>query len=367
MGLEEARLDEGDGGVVRLDGGGGVVVVEAGCFGAGCACNVREDCKDSTYAQCVDHRCSECTLEPDSCPTGAYCLSGSAPGAPPSKVNVCAPGCSTDEACKELSPSSPFCELSRHQCVQCRPGRDDCSNLNEKCSPAGICARTCPDGGGCSPGQTCCNDEICVDVKTDVAHCSACNKPCTGSDTLCCNGVCKDPLKATDACGNCATDCATKVVNATGVACTTSKCTYTTCAAAFGNCNGDKADGCECACPAECSSCTGGVCVKTCGVNGCQTGYTCPANLPCRVECAGEHACQGTIRCAPNQPCTVACTTSAACDGLTVEQGVTLCLDCAVSGACSNVNCGTTTCSKVCAGGACNNTCANCGATATCP
>jgi hypothetical protein len=374
MGVEEAQLDTtGDGAVARSPDGaplpeGAVVVPPAGtCLGQGCPCNVRADCKDSVYKECVGQKCAECTTEPDTCPLGSYCLPQS---------NTCTAGCNSDKACETIAGQlAKFCAIERHQCVQCKV-KADCPNNDEVCTPSGICAKSCADGGACPvAGQTCCpTTKLCVDLTKDPGNCGACDRVCPATNQ-CCSSACKDPLIAPDNCGTCGLVCnAARVKNANNLSCAAGKCTYETCQANFGNCNNDKSDGCECQCPPECNSCANGVCVIQCGVNGCQTGKNCPPNWPCKVVCNGEHACQGTINCAAGKPCTVECLggRAGACDGLTINKNgaSSQCVSCSgAQSTCSNVSCTQTagSCSRHCEGTSCTNTCNNCTDVASCP
>jgi hypothetical protein len=322
------------------------------CVGAGCGCKVDGDCTDPVNKKCVAGTCAECTTDPDSCPLGRYCLAGS--DASTNAVNACAPGCTTDDGCKALSPAAPYCDPQRHQCVACR-GKADCPNAGQDCSPAGLCADTCrSDGGSCpTAGDVCCGG-FCVDPSSDVFNCNGCGKKCGGSNPLCCAGACKAGLtdvqncgqcglaclsgahgapscaagsckwncdkgfshcatgntgcetSTSDSltqCGSCTTSCTDSVKNATGVACTASLCTYATCNGGFFDCNGRKSDGCECNCGAVGAAC-------------CATDPRCSPNLYCGTDstchtCKGHNApcsfdaecCNGATYCAGNGMC----------------------------------------------------------------
>jgi hypothetical protein len=261
----------------------------------------------------------ECSASPtDTCPVGRYCVASTL---------GCAPGCKTDDDCKLISPSSPFCNVERHQCVVCK-SKSDCPSLTQDCTPGGSCAEKCtPTGGGCAAGELCCAN-LCVNPKTDVFNCNACGAACTGngaSSQQCCNGACANPLTSptncgtcgttcssvngtpsctsgsckwtcnpnfahcgagntgcetaintVSQCGGCSTNCLITVKNATSITCGGSilgapKCTYASCNQGFGDCNQNTADGCEC--------------LQTCGgLNQpcCQSGLKCNAGLTCK-------------------------------------------------------------------------------------
>ena len=304
----EALLD----GAVFVEAGSEAGTFEAGsqvppCRGPDCACATEPDCTDPAYPKCVDAKCVACTTSPDSCAIGSYCL--------PS--HECAPGCKTSSECAALSPTAPFCNTERHQCVQCTPAGGCMGTL--QCSPAGACVTTCVgQGTTCADGtSTCCNG-LCIDTKSDPLNCNACSAACTGATTLCCAAQCTNPLTSTgncgqcgaacnstthatasscaagacgfscvsgyghcvtgntgcetsttsvSACGSCANNCNLLVKNATGITCQANKCGYTACNAGFYELDGNLADGCE-----------------PCGMNG---QYCCPGNI-----CNGGSHCE---------------------------------------------------------------------------
>lgn len=371
LGVEDAEVDttlvEGGAGPRSADGAllaeGSVPVGEPGsCVGQGCPCNGKADCKDSVYKECVGNKCVECTTDPDTCPIGSYCLA---------QGNTCAPGCNSDKACETLTGAlAKFCAIERHQCVQCKVS-PDCPITTDTCTPSGVCAKRCEDGEDCTGGQFCCPaTQVCVDLNTDPLNCGACGVACTGATNQCCARACVDPLTATANCGKCGTNCNTTVRNANGVGCAGGKCTFQTCQGTFANCDNDKANGCECTCPSQCTSCANGICTIDCGQEQCQSGKTCPPGLPCKIRCSGVHACQGTITCAVGQPCTIECSgAQAACDGLTLNRNSasSLCLACksvSQTPSCNNVACSNVApCSRDCEGTSgdnCRNACPAC-------
>lgn len=102
-------------------------------------------------------------------------------------------------------------------------------------------------------------------------------------------------------------------------------------------------------CPATCSAgCAGGTCViEATGAN-----VTCPAGLPCRVQCTGT-ACTGSITCAAGAACQVVCTGEDACKGTRFVAGAaaSLCVRCEGKQSCDTTTCSApTTCGAVCSG-----------------
>jgi hypothetical protein len=72
-----------------------------------------------------------------------------------------------------------------------------------------------------------------------------------------------------DNCASCGRGCDEVVKNTTGRSCVASSCKYTACRAGYGDCNGNPADGCECAC--------GTVGIICCPGNVCGVGLSCVA------------------------------------------------------------------------------------------
>jgi len=126
----------------------------------------------------------------------------------------CVTACGSDQTCME-----GLC--CRHSQTNCN---GTCSNLNYDFDNCGACGKACHDdelciGGSCMVvdgceafGLTTCGD-VCADLSTDEAHCGACGNACEFPNAYgeCVNGVCQ--------------------VGA--------------CDEYWGDCNGEKSDGCE--------------------------------------------------------------------------------------------------------------------------
>jgi len=253
-----------------VGGGGG----DAGavCTGDQCPCAVDADCKDPAYTRCgATKKCVECSKTPDTCPAGSYCNDSA----------QCTFGCKQESDC-QISPAAPHCNLERHQCVECTKA-SECAG-GKLCSPAGVCVEGCdiPAGKLCPAGKECCQN-LCLDLKTDPLNCGACGTKCstTNGTPRCSAGACawtcasgfghcntgntgcETNLRTTlTRCGSCTRNCTTAILNANGVACTSGACTYTSCRTNFGSCDGNTANGCECACGAAVGDicCPGNVC-----------------------------------------------------------------------------------------------------------
>jgi hypothetical protein len=249
--------------------------------GDACPCTVDPDCKDAARPRCSPAKtCVECTKTPDTCPAGSYC----------NDLFQCTLGCKEESDC-QISPTVPHCETTRRQCVECITA-DHCTGGNA-CSPSGVCTKSCSPTQPCTSG-TCCGG-FCVDTQTDVLNCGGCAGACVSKNGTpkCTAGACSwtcasgfahcengntgcETNTRTDVahCGSCTKRCDN--LNAKNVTCTAGACAYTTCNDGFGDCDGNRTNGCECACGAVKNQpcCPGNVCVGglTCNTasNKCQ-------------------------------------------------------------------------------------------------
>lgn len=260
--------------------------VTNGCTGPSCACNVDGDCTDPIRKRCgASKLCVECVGSADNCGPGTYC----------NESNQCVAGCKGSSDC-QISPASPICNVTRHQCVQCLT-LADCTDADQ-CSPAGECVEGCDLDAGklCSGTKTCCN-KLCIDTTKDPFNCGSCGVECSkqNSTPTCVDRACTWKCAAgyahcgtentgcevnlqTDLlnCGACGHDCNTAVKNATGIGCAAAACTYQACNTNFDNCDNQAGNGCECSCGTKRNErcCPGKVCNPglTCnaGANKCQ-------------------------------------------------------------------------------------------------
>jgi len=247
-----------------------------------CTCAVDADCKDPTRAHCSPNKvCVECGKSPDTCAVG-YC----------NDLFQCTVGCKDEGDCQKISPGT-HCLLTQHQCVECVAPMFPCKDAGKNCSPSGVCAESCSATKPCAAGKACCAG-LCIDSKTDVLNCGACDFPCSTKNgtPACAAGACKwscasgfahcggantgcEVNTRTDVahCGSCTNSCSN--LHANGVTCNAGACTYTTCQPGYGDCDNQKANGCEC----------------TCGTKGdrcCPQGNPCPTGV-----CTGAGKCSG--------------------------------------------------------------------------
>jgi hypothetical protein len=192
-----------------------------------------------------------------------------------------------------------------------RTDPEHCGACGARCNGApNVAANQCVDGvcsiGACATGFSDCNnnrsDGCEVDTRTNVAHCGACGAACTdftsvalgGQGTTCVAGRCGytmcragrgdcdmdrangcevDLVTSAAHCGACGSAC----VGAANqrAACTSSGCART-CAAGFGDCNAMAMDGCEVALDADLNHC--GACGRRCASTELCLNGTCAAS-----------------------------------------------------------------------------------------
>ncbi len=244
---------------------------------------------DTTSRTCVD------CVRDDHCAAGALCVG-----------SVCVPGCSATRPC----PAGQSC--CGGGCADTQTNVASCGGCDARCSipnATPICrAGACALGSCVAPFANCDGDASngCeTDTRTSMSACGACGSPCvarpnsmvncemgtcrytcTGSfgdcDGNAANG-CETDLSATpNHCGMCGRACSLR--NAT-TGCTLGACTVASCAAGFGDCNTNPADGCETDVRESLSHCGGcgrrcaptnsiPVCsAGTCRLVGCDVGY----------------------------------------------------------------------------------------------
>jgi hypothetical protein len=179
-----------------------------------------------------------------------------------------------------------------------------------------------------------------VDLSSDTAHCGSCSKVCNGNhgtagcsagkciiicdagwgdcDSNADNG-CETPLNQMGNCGGCGVVCAPQ--HASGATCASGSCTYGSCDGGWGDCNNNKADGCETslATLTNCGSCgkacapqhaTGATCsTGSCNYGACDTDFgDCNSSKAdgCETPLGTNQNCSG---------CNYACASGKSCQG----------------------------------------------------
>jgi hypothetical protein len=198
-------------------------------------------------------------------------------------------------------------------------------------------------GSGCASQDLPAGGQICINVELspapdlamppgpdmttpmpDLAGCPPGLGDCDGDPTNGCETNLVLPNACGTTCGN-RVDCSSTVKNASGADCVAGLCSYSSCKGGFGDCDGDKANGCEttlttvgscgtsCATKVDCNTtvehatvngCTSGACSFTCtggftdcdGVasNGCETDLT--ALVSCGTTCGNKVDCTTAVK-----------------------------------------------------------------------
>ncbi|MDB4987006.1 MAG: Tryptophan synthase alpha chain [Myxococcaceae bacterium] len=172
---------------------------------------------------------------------------------------------------------------------------ESCDGLDNNCDKLVDNGATCGAGESCTAGHCVCAagftqcggqfNDLCVDTKTDPAHCGGCNGPTTdcGSGGICTNGGCSCPPASGTMCGN---------------SCPDVKSSQSDCGGCGMNCQSTQQqprsclDGACTACGAENQACCSS-----------ETVALDPASPPANSDgCVGALKCQGT-RGAPDAKC----------------------------------------------------------------
>ena len=283
------------------------------------------DCKKQCAAgqRCTGGKCANSCLAGESeCPGGdggTLCINLLTDGA---NCGGCGTACGPGTSCT-LGQCTPTCAVGLAACSATLVGDAGsgmvtaCVNLATDNVNCGSCGTTCPMGTACTGGAclgTCgaplilCNGS-CVDPRFDAAHCGSCGTPCMAAHAtpacvmkVCgifacsagysdCNGNYGDGCEVatqTDVanCGACGKACGA-ANNASAVQCATGACAVKTCAANFGDCDLNFANGCEAtllsdplhcgSCPTDCTALahvqSASCAVGNCTINACMAGY----------------------------------------------------------------------------------------------
>ncbi len=282
--------------VVAVPDGRARCTSDAACMGSG----------DGPVCDLASGRCVPCTPASDRCPTGQYCVAGMNRCAPGCRDdvscgagsdggvtrrcdtatracvdcvrdehcaagtlcvgNVCVPGCSTTRPC----PAGQSC--CSGACTDTQTNIASCGVCDRRCTVPNatpVCrSGVCGFGSCTAPYGNCDGDAAngCeTDTRTSTSACGACGSPCAArpnATTSCEMGTCRytcmgsfgdcdgngangcetDLSTTANHCGMCGRACA--LLNATA-GCNLGACVVASCAAGFGDCNSNPADGCE--------------------------------------------------------------------------------------------------------------------------
>ena len=316
-------------------------------------------------------RCVGCVASADTCPAAQHCDAAS---------NTCVAGCRSDEGCTTTADAGVArtrCDTTARACVECV--------TNDHCAPGTLCVGNtcvpgCSAGSACPTSQVCCGG-ACVDTRSNTAHCGVCDTRCMAPNATaaCMNGAC-----AIGACAAPFGDCDTNPANGCevtstsdrnncggcGITCDASQtcqagvCSAPVCTAPMANCDGLGATGCEVDTSNTAAHC--GACNHACGfpnaaadcVAGactftvCNTGYG-------DIDGVASNGCEVNFNTDPlhcggqNRACTVPANGSATCTagvcGVACAGGFTLCGGACVDATTSAHHCGA--CGNACAAG----------------
>ena len=350
----------------------------AGCRNdEGCAAGVGDAGMASGRRCDVSARaCVECVTD-EHCPSGTLCVG-----------NTCVVGCTATRAC----PAGQSC--CSGACVDALANTSHCGGCDMRCSlprAAAACMNGVCAVASCTAPYDNCDGTAAngceTDTLNDVGHCGGCGAACAtraNSVASCAAGRCAYACSAGFAdcdgsaangcevelavsltnCGACGRAC--DLANATA-ACTAGACAVASCAAGFGDCDGNAANGCETdthtsaihcgACGTTCATrsnavpaCTASTCTSVCvaGFGECNG----VATDGCETDLANSAAhCGGCGRsCLTSNVATATCAASACtitacgagfgdCDGMAAN-------GCEVDTATAVANCGT--CGRAC-------------------
>ena len=270
------------------------------CGACGRACAVTNGSPACAGGRCTVASCTapfaDCNNDPaDGCETdtsasGTHCGMCGRACSFANAAGACASGTCAITACNEgfadcdTSPANG-CETDTRSAVTA------CGMCGRACSFANAAA-TCAAGacalGGCNPGFADCDANAAngceVNLGASAVHCGRCGNACSfaGGTAACTAGVCTltmcaaglgdcdgnrangcetDTTGAVSHCGACGTMCVTP--NATP-ACRASGCVIGACAAGFADCNALPTDGCEVSTRTEVANC--GACGRACAL-----------------------------------------------------------------------------------------------------
>ncbi len=261
----------------------------------------------------------------------------------------------------DLSHAVADCASDGSCAIQsCNPGFKDCDKdpsdgceVNTDADPknCGSCGHDC-----FKPGDT--TNWVCNQGTCDVSNCPIGKEDCNHDSSDGCEvDLTSDPKN----CGFCTNDCSTKVQHAT-VTCSSSTCDYSKCDAGWGDCDGDRSNGCETPTSSDASNCgtCGHVCKATNGLAACSGGsctYTCDKThadcdsspSSCETDITKIDNCGGCGIVCGNQNATPTCSggkCQEACKGSWGNCDGNAANGCEVDTNKSTSNCGT--CGKVC-------------------
>ncbi|HOX42210.1 MAG TPA: putative metal-binding motif-containing protein [Myxococcota bacterium] len=316
-------------------------------------------CSTSQYADCDVNRTNGCERDKwQVANCGTTCAAGA--------------NCTTSvQHATGITCASGACDYT-----SCNSGWGNCDTNRTNGCEEGIwetadCGTTCLNRVNCTAQVLHSPDPSCASGLCDFTTCDAGYRSCDGDDTDGCEEGIWETADCGTTCGN-RVDCNSQVLNATGKTCDQGACDYGACSSSrYGDCDGDRTDGCEadlytltscgtnCGNRVNCSatvlnatgvSCASGTCdYESCNAgygdcdlnraNGCEVDLNAPAT--CGLTCAGRVNCTTSVQHASGITCT-----TGVCGYTTCNPGYGNCDGDATDGCEEDIwdpaNCGTT-------------------------
>jgi len=137
-------------------------------------------------------------------------------------------GGEADMASRNVCPDNPqFCENGAccgTECIDTRLNARNCGGCGIQCEAGTVCSNgkcgCLPTGTACGSGQSCCGNQGCKSLSSDIKNCGGCGQNC-GDGATCENGACLcngvTCASGQTCCGGvCAASCSTLPDMATG-------------------------------------------------------------------------------------------------------------------------------------------------------
>jgi hypothetical protein len=320
----------------------------------GTLCSNRVDC--NTQVQSASGKtCASGACDYTSCSSGfGDCDSNRTNGCERDlwQLTACGTNCTNAINCSTqvLNATGKACASGACDYTSCSSGFGDCdSNRTNGCETSiwqtASCGTLCSNRVDCTSQVQNASGKTCASGACDYTACSSGYGDCDSNRT---NG-CEASIWQTASCGTtCGTrvNCSAQVQNATGITCASGACDYTACNAGYGDCDGNRANGCEasiwqtascgltCGTRVNCNTaaqnatgqfCSGGVCDYA----ACNSGYgDCDGSRPngcevniwqtasCGTTCANRVNCSTQVQNAAGKTCA-----SGACDYTSCNAG----------------------------------------------
>ncbi|MBK6534095.1 MAG: hypothetical protein IPF99_32365 [Deltaproteobacteria bacterium] len=264
---------------------------------ASCAGNAGGAVCDATTGQCV-----QCLASADTCPAGSYCVAGSnrcAAGCRNDEgcaAGVGDAGMASGRRCDVSTRACVECVMDEH----CPSGTLCVGNTcvvgctATRACPAGqsCCSGACVDPlantshcGGCD--MRCSLPRAAAACMNGVCAVASCTAPYDNCDGMAANGCETDTLNDVGHCGGCGVACATRANSA--ASCAAGRCAYA-CSAGFADCDANAANGCEVELAMSLTNC--GACGRACDLANATAA--CTAGACAVASCAaGFGDCDG--------------------------------------------------------------------------